>query len=78
MSGVCVCVGNDGRGVWDGPRILCGAWHYGGTILISAFHEFFASIEKIFILGEDWVLGYSSMKFEISSRFAAFMYYVYY
>ena len=48
---VCVCVSNDGRGVWDGPRILCGAWHYGGTILISAFHEFFASIEKIFILG---------------------------
>ena len=48
---VCVCVGNDGRGVWDGPRVLCGAWYYGGTILISAFHEFFASIEKIFILG---------------------------
>ena len=30
--------------------------------LISLFQEFFASIDKIFIL-EDWALGYYSMGF---------------
>ena len=36
--------------------------HYGKS-LISVFQEFFASINKIFILAEDWSLGYHSMQF---------------
>ena len=71
---ICVYVSNNGRGVWDGPRILCGAGHYEGTILISVFEGFFASIGEIFILGGgDWVLSYSSMKFEIFLKFSNFL-----
>ena len=34
-----------------------------GKIVISIFQQFFASIDKIFILGKEWALGYNSMKF---------------
>ena len=36
--------------------------HYGKS-LIPAFQQFFASIDKIFILEVDWALGYHSIWF---------------
>ena len=44
-------------------KFSCEIAHYGKS-LISAFHGFFASIGKIFILAGCWALGYHSMGLE--------------
>ena len=46
--------------------------HYGKSS-VSTFYEFFASIDKIVILGEGWALGYNSMKYEIFLIFPNFL-----
>ena len=55
-----------GQGAWGGRLFLRG----GGSI--SSFQEFFASAEKIFILG-GWALVYNSMRFEIFLLFPNFL-----
>ena len=50
------------QNVWDKLKFSCEMGHYGKSS-ISAFQEFFASIEKKSFWEEYWELGYNSMNF---------------
>ena len=47
--------------IWDKVSISCETGHYGKSSL-SIFRKLLA-IDKIFMLGENWTLGYNSMNF---------------
>ena len=53
---------NLSQDIWDQLWFWCEIVHYEKS-LISVFQEFFASINKRFVLAGDWALGYHSRRF---------------
>ena len=51
-----------GQSIWDKIKFSCEIVQH-GKFLISIFQLCSTSIKKVLVEGEDWALGYNSMKF---------------